>query len=92
MAKKSKEVRWIIITGGALFVGILVWSSFRQTQVTYEVCLEFNGRSHCATASGANEAEAERSAKDIDCTLISNGRDELMRCGDVVPSSVRQIR
>ena len=42
MANKSKQVRWITISGGVLFVGILIWSSFRQTQVTYEVCTTFN--------------------------------------------------
>jgi hypothetical protein len=92
MANKSTEVRWIIILAGIVFVGILVWSSFRQTQVTYEVCLEFNGRSHCATASGATQAEAERSAKDIDCALVTNGRDELMRCNDVEPTSTRRMK
>lgn len=92
MANKSKQMRWIIITGSVLFVGILIWSSFRQTQVTYEVCMSFIGRSHCATASGANEPEATRSAKDIDCALLSNGRDELMRCNDVMPTSMREIQ
>jgi len=92
MPGKQKQMRWIIVIGGLLFVGILVWSSFRQTQVTYEVCMNFSGRSHCATASGANEAEAVRSARDIDCTLLSNGRDELMRCNDVESSSVREIQ
>jgi hypothetical protein len=92
MANKSKEVRWIMILGGIVFIGILLWSSFRQTQVTYEVCLNFNGGSHCATASGASEMEAEHSAKDIDCTMLSNGRDELMRCNDVDPASVRKIK
>ena len=92
MANKSKQIRWIIITGSVLFVGILIWSSFRQTQVTYEVCMSFNGVSHCSTASGANEQEAERSAKDIDCALVSNGRDELMRCNDVMPTSMRQVQ
>ncbi|MFZ0036782.1 MAG: hypothetical protein WAK91_05140 [Candidatus Acidiferrales bacterium] len=92
MANKSKQVRWITISGGVLFIGILIWSSFRQTQVTYEVCTTFNNASHCATASGSNSEEAIHSAHDIDCSLLTNGRDELMRCSDSQPASVRQIQ
>jgi len=92
MANKSKQVRWITITGGALFVGVLIWSSFRQAQVKYEVCMSFNGASHCATASGSNPEEAIHSAHDIDCALLTNGRDELMRCSDSQPASVRQVQ
>jgi hypothetical protein len=54
--------------------------------------MNFKDRSHCATARGSTAEEAIRSAKDIDCGLITNGRDELMACNDVQPASVRQTK
>jgi hypothetical protein len=47
---------------------------------------------HCATASGATSAEAIRSAQDIDCEMLANGRDENMVCLDSPPSSVRPMQ
>ena len=80
MAKRTKEMRLIIVFGGIVFFGVLAYSTLQQTQKEYEVCLAFKERSHCATARGSTPEEAIRSARDIDCTLITNGRDESMAC------------
>ena len=54
--------------------------------------MNFKGASHCATAQGATSEEAIRTARDIDCELLSNGRDENVVCGSSEPASVRQIQ
>jgi hypothetical protein len=92
MAKRPNQMRWIMVAGGILLVGVLLYSTLQQTHRQFEVCMSFKGGSHCATASGATEAEAIRSAHDIDCELLSNGRDEIMACGDQAPSSVREVK
>jgi len=92
MAKKSTPMRWIMVLSGIVFFGVLLHSTLQQTQKEFEVCMTFRDRSHCATARGSTEEEAIRSAKDIDCGLITSGRDELMACGDTEPASVRQIQ
>jgi len=92
MAKKSRQMRWIVVLGGIAFFGVLLYSTLQQTHLEYEVCMNFKDRSHCATASGSTSEEAMHSAKDIDCGLITNGRDELMACNDVQPASVRQTK
>jgi hypothetical protein len=89
MAGKSKQLAWIIGLGAALFIGILAYSSFQATRDQYEVCMTFNGSSHCASASGTNYQEAVRSAQQIDCELLANGRDQNMVCLDQQPSSIR---
>jgi hypothetical protein len=92
MAKKSNQVRWIMALGGIVLLGVLVYSSFQQTREQYEVCMNFKGASHCATAAGSNYNQAVRSAQEIDCELLSNGRDENMVCLDNPPASIRPVK
>lgn len=92
MAKKSNHIRWIIAVGAAVFIGVLIYSSFQETKTRYEVCMTFKGATHCATAAGANHDQAVRSAQEIDCELLTNGRNENMVCLDQPPSSVRPIQ
>ena len=92
MADRKFQVRMIVVVGAIVLFGVLIHSSLQQTQNQYEVCVTFKGAMHCATASGATSAEAIRSAQDIDCEMLSNGRDENMVCLDNPPSSVRPVK
>ncbi|MGB6484333.1 MAG: hypothetical protein WBE86_12685 [Candidatus Acidiferrales bacterium] len=90
-AARRINVKWYIVIAGAIFVILLVYSSFRQSVYRVEACVDFHGRTHCAQASGRTRADAIRSAQEIDCELVSNGRDENMSCLDQQPSSVRAV-
>ncbi|HEX4003258.1 MAG TPA: hypothetical protein VHX36_11460 [Candidatus Acidoferrales bacterium] len=92
MAKKPNHIRWIIAVGAVVFIVVLGYSSFQETRTRYEVCMSFKGSTHCATAAGATHDQAVRSAQEIDCELLANGRDENMVCLDQQPSSVRPIK
>jgi len=92
MAQKSNHVRWIMALGGVALVAVLAYSSFEQTRERYEVCVNFKGATHCATASGSSYDQAVRSAQEIDCQLLANGRDENMVCLSVPPASVRPAK
>lgn len=92
MAKRPNRMRWIMAGGGVALVAILLYSTLQQAHRRYEVCMTFKGGTHCATASGATQAEAVRSAQEIDCELLSSGRDENMVCLDREPSSVREVK
>jgi hypothetical protein len=92
MTDRKFQVRMIIVVGAIVLFGVLIYSSQQQTKNQYEVCVTFKGGMHCATASGATSAEAIRSAQDIDCEMLSNGRDENMVCLDTPPSSVRPVK
>lgn len=92
MANKSRQLAWIIGLGAVLFIGVLAYSSFQATHDRYEVCMTFKGNSHCASASGANYQQAVRSAQQIDCELLANGRDQNMVCLDQEPVSVRPVK
>jgi len=92
MAVKAqrKYLVWLIVAG---FVVLLMWSTMASQQVECHVCVEFNGRSNCATASAANEAQAAQSAQATACGTVSSGMAESVMCGDVQPVSRRcQVR
>ncbi|HXX43898.1 MAG TPA: hypothetical protein VEJ38_04160 [Candidatus Acidoferrales bacterium] len=92
MAQKSNHVRWIMALGGVALIGMLAYSSLQQTRERYEVCVNFKGSTHCATASGSNYDQAVRSAQEIDCQLLANGRDENMVCLNSPPASIRPAK
>jgi len=92
MAKKTKQVRWIVALGVIALGAVLIYSSLQQTRERYEVCMTFKGATHCATAAGSNYDQAVRSAEEIDCELIASGRDENMLCLDTQPVSVRPVK
>jgi hypothetical protein len=81
MAERKKvQTRWMILIGAILFIGALVHFTFQQTRMEYQVCMNFAGGSHCATAKGATADEAISGAKNIDCGLLANGRDANIQC------------
>jgi len=92
MAQRSNKVRWIAGLGAVALVGILAYSTMQQTREQYEVCMAFKGATHCATAEGSTYDQAVRSAQEIDCQLLANGRDENMVCLANPPASVRTVK
>jgi hypothetical protein len=92
MAKKPNQIGWIIALGAIALVCILAYSTMQQTHERFEVCMQFKGGSHCATASGSSQDQAIRSAQEIDCQLLANGRDENMVCLANSPASVRHVK
>jgi len=92
MTKQNPAVKIVIALGAVALVAYLVVSSIEQTRLKYEVCMDFKGATHCATATSSSASEAVHSAHEIDCQLLTNGRDELMVCMDQTPSRVTEIK
>lgn len=90
-AARRINMKWYIVIVGVIFVVALIYSSFRQSVFRVEACVDFHGNTHCAEASGQTRAEAIRSAQEIDCQMLANGRDENIVCLAQQPSSVRTI-
>jgi hypothetical protein len=89
--RKRPNVKLLILAGAVILVSVLIYSSMQQARLRYEVCVNFRGNAHCATASGATAEEAIHSAHDIDCSQLANGRDENMVCLATEPSQVRSL-
>ena len=77
-----------------MFIGIVVavilYSSMGLSKYTVEVCMEYKGRTNCATASGTTKEEAIRTATDTACATISAGMTESIQCSRTPPASVRE--
>jgi hypothetical protein len=92
MAVSQLKMRLIMVVGAVLLVAWLAYSSFQQDRNEYEVCMTFKGGLHCANAKGEKPDDAIRAARDIDCEMLANGRDENMVCQSMQPASVKQVK
>ncbi|MDE0102960.1 MAG: hypothetical protein OXN89_11320 [Bryobacterales bacterium] len=83
------------VLAAVIFIGLVlaavVYSSLGLRQYTCEVCMEFQGRTNCATASGTTQEEAQRTATDTACATISAGMTESIQCSRTPPASVNWI-
>jgi len=81
----------LLISGFALFIGLITWQMTSLRQHRVEVCMAFQGRQTCSVASGASKEEALRTATDAACTLIAGGVTDTQACGRSQPLSVRWL-
>ena len=66
-------------------IGFVVYSSFQVSTVECEVCMRFDGRAICRSASAARHDEALRSATDNACALLTSGMTNSIRCQQSEP-------
>lgn len=75
---------------GVIFVfvvlGVLVYSSFHLSTYGVEVCMNYNGRTACATAKGANKETALENAMQTACAQIASGVTETIGCSRTEPA------
>lgn len=70
-------------------VGFVVYSSLRVGAVECEVCMSFDGREICRSASAATRQQALRSATDNACARLTSGMTNTIRCEQGEPVSTR---
>lgn len=83
-----------ILIGVALFIAflaILTWQMIGGRKNRVEVCMTYQGRTMCKTASGATTQEAIRTATDAACSLIASGMSNTRTCATMPPTSVRKL-
>ena len=64
---KKSRTGWIIAGVAIAVIGLMVYSSLDLAGYRVEVCKEYQGRTACRTASGANREAALRTASDNAC-------------------------
>lgn len=79
---------WIGLVFTVLVVALVVYSMQGVTQATCEVCITFNNRTECRTGQGRTKDEAITKAQDAACAVMTSGMEEVVRCGNVEPTSV----
>lgn len=85
----SKPV-WLAIVFVVAVIAMVVYLSMGLRQFTVEVCMEYNSRTNCATASGTTKEEAIRTATDTACATISAGMTESIQCSRTSPISITE--
>ena len=71
------------------FVALLIYNTLSAQKVECTVCVEFNGKQNCATASHASEDEAKRSAQNTACGILASGMNESLACDRTPPISAQ---
>jgi hypothetical protein len=74
---------------GAILFAALIYTTLRDTEVSCEVCIEFEGRSACNTAAGPDVALARMQATSGACASLSSGVTNSIRCNSTPPASVQ---
>lgn len=59
-----------------------------RAKVECNVCVEFQGRTNCATARGPTEQAARDGAQTTACGPIASGMDQQIGCSRVQPTRV----
>lgn len=88
----SKPQKALVGIFGVGLLAFIVYSTMQQSGHTYEVCVGYKGRSHCATAAGSTPEEAIATGHQLGCSLITNGRDENMACLALAPVSAKEVK
>ena len=86
MSVRSRLLTFAVIVG---FIALLLYNTLSAQKVECQVCVEFQGRRNCATASHASENEAIQSAQTTACGILANGMTESIACGRTPPVSSR---
>lgn len=73
----------------ALVAALFFYMSTARVNQECTVCMEFQGRSNCATAAGSTVAEATETAQNTACGPIASGMNETIACGNRAPVSVQ---
>ena len=84
------------VIAGIIFVLVvlaaLLYSTMNLAKFRVEVCMTFNGRTDCRTASADTEEHALRSATSNACGLIASGVTDSLACEHSQPASVRWLK
>lgn len=79
---------WIGGMFAVLLIAVIVYLSLQFEQYTCEVCIDFQGRNQCRTASGADRETATRTAQDNACAFLVGSKTEGFLCAQTQPARV----
>jgi len=89
LGRRMKRSTVITLTVLALIVALFFYMSTASANEECNVCMEFQGRSNCATAAGSTPAEATETAHRTACGPIVSGMNETIACENREPVSVQ---
>lgn len=84
-----KRSTLITLAAIAVVIALFFYMSTARANTECRVCMDFQGRSNCATAAGRNAHEATETAHNTACGPIANGMNETIACGNTAPRTVQ---
>jgi hypothetical protein len=88
---KVKPTVWIAIVFVVLVLGAIAFSSFRTQPFRCRVCITYNGRQDCRTATAETRQRAMQTATMTVCAQLSGGVIESNKCENTPPDSVEWL-
>ncbi|HEV8305046.1 MAG TPA: hypothetical protein VGQ25_08805 [Gemmatimonadales bacterium] len=73
----------------AAIAALFFYMSTARATEECTVCMEFGGRSNCASALGRTAQEATETAHTTACGPIASGMNETIACGNRAPVTVQ---
>jgi hypothetical protein len=70
---------------------LIVYTTIGTARYRCEVCISFQQRSACRTASARTQAQALRTATENACAQIASGVTDSIACGNTPPASVKWL-
>ena len=89
--KVTKKTGWLIALFMLGLLALAIYSARGLTAYRVEVCMAYDGRNACRSASGADKEGALRTASDNACAQISSGMTDSMACGRSTPISIKWL-
>ena len=87
----NKKLIPVIAIGALAIIGLMVYSSMNLSSHRVEVCIDFQGRQACKTASGETRENAIRTAATNACAFLSSGMTDSMAC-EHAPAKIRDLK
>lgn len=78
----------LAIAAVAVLAGALYFATLEASGVTCELCMEFEGRTACRSASAEDRDTAVYGARMAACAVLSQGVTSGMQCDRTPPRSV----
>lgn len=87
-----KRSTLLTVAAIAAVIALFFYMSTARATQQCEVCMEYQGASNCASASGRTVDEATQTAHSTACGPIAHGMNETIACGNRAPVSVQCTR
>jgi hypothetical protein len=78
----------IFVAVAVAFVALLLSDLSSTNQAECSVCVDFNGRTECATGQGVDQTDARQSAQTVACSRLTNGVSDAFRCSAAAPAQL----
>lgn len=84
--KRSTLITFAVV---AAIAALFFYMSTARANQECSVCMEFQGRTNCATAAGSTDAEATETAHRTACGPLVRGMNETIACDNRAAVSVQ---